>query len=450
MSAAIAFTFAVALLASVTFHAWRKRASLNLTDAFLISIALFFGAYTLVDQMVNTVRWLDPVVVFATFIQIALGAVALRVFRDAAPAWVRGRTSFQALYEDLGVSRGALVIGILVAGLAFRVVSADMVADLEVQNPDLVAQLEADLPYWFKSLAQLLPLIVFTAGLAAAAKAFAGRGATRLWWAAWTFASVVFFFGAGRRALLALLLIVFWMYVRSRRNAVILILCAAIGIPVLIGASNLFQAYREVAYRGAVVSKTDAGILLEQAANLDLTATNLQNREAIWRFNANVMQADRSGQRAPGELLLNTLGNYVPAVLSRNKTVFDAEKEMMRDRGMREYDGASNVFVLTYADFGLLSFLIAPALLILFIGLVALTLRRLSSPHLRALLLASALYYALNIEVNYGQPAQMVRDFLIVAFLHWIVTTGLRMLRPGERRGIRAPGREVRRRVLER
>lgn len=439
MSAAIAFACATALLAWLTIHAWRRRTSLNLADAFLISIALFFGAYTVVDLMLNGAHWLDPITVLATFMQIGLAAVVLRIFRDKAPAWVRDRTSLQALYEDLAISSGPLVVGVLVAGLVFRVVSADMVADLEVQNAALVAQLEAELPYWFKSLSQLLPPAVFAAGLAAATKAFASRAPLRLWWAACTLASVIFFFGAGRRALLALLLIMFWMYVRNRRSALVLLLAAVVAIPVLIGASNLFQAYREVAYRGAVVSGISAVDLLEQATNFELTTNNLQRREAIWRFNANVIQAKPGAHYAPGELLANTLGNYVPAVIAPNKTIFDAEEQMLRERGFQAYDGASNVFALTFADFGLLGFLAAPALLVVFVLLVAAALRQIRSPHLRALLLASALYYALNIEVNYGQPVQMARDFLILAFLHWVVANALRTLRP--RRLVRWPAR---------
>src|SRR4051812_22123299 len=103
-------SFCVALLVLAFASAWRRRRTLGVTDVFLLAIALFFGAYTLVDVSVNDIGRDDALVLTMTFLPIGVTALALWVFARGGPVWVRKYTSLEIFRQRLIACPNAAVL----------------------------------------------------------------------------------------------------------------------------------------------------------------------------------------------------------------------------------------------------------------------------------------------------------------------------------------------------
>jgi hypothetical protein len=170
--------------------------------------------------------------------------------------------------------------------------------------------------------------------------------------------------------------------------------------------------------------------LIRRASSIEKTVANLQDRQAVWRFNYAVVNSHQRGEGALqwGRLLVRAVPNYIPAVLyPGKKIIFETEGELQRAMNLEYRDAGENIFVMTYGDFGLVSFLIAPLMIILFVTICAMVLRRFSDPFLRILLMGMCLYYALNMEAQYTTPIAITRDFLVLALVYLVIRNGWRI-----------------------
>jgi hypothetical protein len=252
-----------------------------------------------------------------------------------------------------------------------------------------------------------------------------------------TSGAVTYFFTYGRRALFAFLLTVLWLVLTrvGRRRRILIALVIVLSAPALIGLSNLYQAYRLIAYRGvpiaSVMTAETVVALLEEVADTSKTTENLHERQALWRTNHDISKAHIGGQSLQwGALFFNSLPNYIPAALYPDKGVVrDPEQEMLKAFELEEADRSGNIFVFAYADFGMLGYFVAAFLLILFVWTVAKLLRALHDPLVRVMLMGGALFYALNLEVQYTIPVQLARDFAIFGGGYLVLRTLLRAVR---------------------
>jgi hypothetical protein len=367
---------------------------------------------------------LDAVAVWSVFTGISIAAFFLWGYTFIGSRRVLAEVTLQRLRTDWLACPAAPIIGTVCVGMAFRWYSAAMFGAADVSEAGQLYDLnERDLPYWYTSVDMVLPLIMFGAGLTAWGKAMVSRGLPQFFWLVLAAASAVFFFGAGRRSLIAFLVVILWSILtgassRWRRLAPALLLCA---VPVLIGLSNMYQAYRFFAYRGvpiASVMTTDTLFdVMRGAVELENTLDNLRGREAPWRFNYDVLKAHTEGRALQwGALLLNALPNHIPFAIYPGKVVSEPEAEMQRAFGFdEEVDRGANIFVFTFADFGYVGFFVAPAMIILLVWACGWIMRRLKDPFLRVILLSGALYYALNLEAQYTLPIQLARNYLILS-----------------------------------
>jgi hypothetical protein len=263
-------------------------------------------------------------------------------------------------------------------------------------------------------------------------------GAPKFVWFCIAGASALMVLGMGRRALLSLAVIIAWdvfTQARLRRERWLALVLTLLLLPALVMVSNLFQSYRTISARGVplgnVVAETDLSSLAEtrslarQAADVRTTVSNLEIRMAMWRYNAEVIQAHwRAGDLQWGKIGLSAMALYVPSVLFPKKGVRDTETALLESFGLEAFDRPENIFATTYADFGFLSILVAPLLVVLFVTICATALKYFVDPFLRMLLMGMALFYALNMEIGFLYPVAMARSFIVIA----IVYLGIRQL----------------------
>lgn len=430
MATGLAVTFATLLLVSVSVSLWRRLPSWTLIDLFMLAIALYFGAYTLVDAVSVESGNLEPLCVAAVFIIVATGSLVLWL---AARLKAFPETSLARLKVDWRTCPAAPIVCIVALALAFRWYTSVFFSEFgDLGEQDLLA-LEQTLPYWYTSIGMIVSTTIFAAAFCAWGKVGISRGWRRLFWLAMTATSAALIFGIGRRAILTFLIVVGWtVLVEQRGKRWVTVMVIALAMPVLIAVSNVYQAYRAVSYRGVpldnIVTSQDIGSLFEEAAAVERTVANLQERPAMWRFNYEVVSAHASGNGSLqwGTLLLGDIPNYIPSVLYPRKEWVDSEDVLLQRFNLERYDRPSNLFSYTYADVGLLSALAAPGLMLLFCWLCAFALRRLRDPFLRSVLMGMAIYYAISLETGYLAPLAMARDFLIVAAIYLLARSAMR------------------------
>ena len=315
----------------------------------------------------------------------------------------------------------------IVGGLLFRWYSTAMFKDYNVESANELLAIEQSLPYWYTSMAMVATFTVYSAGLAAWGKAMAGK---KLFWLAMSGASMLFMFGVGRRAIFAMFVVIAWTLFTGRRR--LAVIAMVLSIPVLIGISNVYQAYRLLSYRGvpvlSLISQEDIGPLAKQALEGAHTIGNLEEREAIWRFNYDIIKSHQEGKGELqwGKLLIGEFPNYIPAAIFWRKQVFDSEIAVEEAFGLEKVDRGSSLFTYTYADFGILGFFVAPMMMIAFIWLCISAQRRTEDPFLRLMLMGCALFYGLNIEGNYLDVLDVIRSYVFIVVLYVAARIGKR------------------------
>ncbi|HZR03627.1 MAG TPA: hypothetical protein VFA81_10700 [Burkholderiales bacterium] len=417
---AFSVLFALVLLAWLLPSLWMRLSRLTLLDFFLLAIAMFFGAYTILDTMAAEQPNFEPVAVASVFV-IVSGATLILWWFARRPSQFLQETSLARMRADwIGASRWP-IIGLVGLAVVYRIITATMYAEL---GPEELSGNERDLPYWFTSLGMIVNVSVFPAALCCWGKARATQGPRRLYWFALAGLCALVIMGMGRRAIFALLVITGWDLLtqfRARRRLWLPLLLLIMFVPMMLMISNVYQAYRFATVRGVpmenMAEMLEEKSLLESAADVNETISNIEQRQAMWRFNYSIVDADLRGMGSPqwGRILIGGLQNLVPSAIYPDKVIFDTEAETQAAFGLERVDQSENIFTSTYADFGFLSIVIAPLFILLIVWACAHGERRLRDPFLRALLLGAALFLALNLEQSYMTPFGFARDFAFVA-----------------------------------
>ena len=435
MSAFIIVLFCVPLLVGTLLSLWFRRKSLSLADAFLLGIAAHFGAYSLIDLSIVGDAHLDAATVAAVFVSVVIPAAAIWFFAKYGPRRIRSETSLARLTEDWRSTHWFMIAALIIALWGYRFYTNTLVSSHAVFAAADLDSINQGLPYWYTSVWQISAELMFVAGTAAFWKQINSRGLTKLLWLLLAIGAIIFTFWLGRRPLFVLLALVFWMVTAgtNRRRPLLAMTLLILAVPVMLVASNLFQTYRMASYRGVPVvdllSDRSAADIAKTAIDVEKTSSNLQRRQAIWRFNYDVINAHQDGRGSLhwGQLMFGEIPIYIPSAILPGKEWVDAEVKLQRTLGLPVFDQAGNIFAFSYGEVGLLSIIAAPALMILFVFVTAFALRFIKDPFLRILVMGFAIHYAINIEGRYTTPVFIVRNLIIIAIAYIVARTAVRL-----------------------
>lgn len=431
----VALVLAVLIALPIGCSLWLRLAELTLADLFLLSIALFFGVYTVIDVILVPIE-VETLSVVAVFVLIAWPTLILwSVSRRPPHSFLQ--TSLRGFWGDMERAAPWAIFALLALTFVYRWYTASFFGGRGEGAIESFAELESDLPYWHTSIGMIANASIFGVTLCAWAKTRAAQSFfRRALWLATTGCAVFFLLGMGRRAILAMLVLIVWdvaIKARARRRFWRPVLIMLLSLPALIVMSNLFQTYRAISYRGVLLENITADVsieslgdlqaLVENAQDVDRTIANLEGRQAIWRFNYELVHAHGAGQGVLqwGNIFLSGLPTHIPAALYPGKVVVETEGVVLDAFGLERYDRPENVFAVAYAEFGWLSIVAVPALLLFFVWLTAKVMARLQDPFLRATLMGMAVYYALNMEAAYLEPLGIARAFILIAVAYLVV-----------------------------
>jgi hypothetical protein len=276
-----------------------------------------------------------------------------------------------------------------------------------------------DLPYWFTSAMSFLTPLAFCLFIAVTLKVLASRAGKRVFWIIVLVTVVTLVTVWGRREVfyLVYMFFVLWSITKTRNlispmNGFLLLLA----LPLLVAFSNIFLTYRSNTLAKLGVSG------ISSATNLDATLGNLQDRMSMWQLNYMIIdeQIHYYGLDIPyGDMLWQGLKNTIPSILWPGKIVSDLDTLMAYQYMLPVTDYPTNNFAMMQADFGYLSVILLP-LLLLFVFFSAVLLIQASSRHPTLLWLLSGyfIHYLLRIEADYAEWFVLYRNLLTVTIVY--------------------------------
>jgi len=186
--------------------------------------------------------------------------------------------------------------------------------------------------------------------------------------------------------------------------------------------SNLFQAYRSIFQ---VVGKVEINKLenpISAALDFNLTLQNLTKRPGTWEFNFLVIdnQLNRIGMTTHGRVNLEGLKSSIPRFFWPEKQFIciDDILSVLYNVNRKDIDIGKNLFGVGQVDFGNLSIIIVPLIILCVIYLLA-TLVKITTnyPTFLWLLSGNIIFFLINIEENGNEIFFMLRNTIIIMML---------------------------------
>jgi hypothetical protein len=406
---------------------------IDVVDLYVLMVGVYFGSYTLVDALVKDLSTVNAgsAVVSLLLVMVTVGATWL--ISRILPRELQRTLQMRYLLAQWLHVDGRIVLLLLGAVLVFQLYSYQHFGvlashDVAVSHNTLVRPYSPspDLPYWFTTAMSLLTPLTFCLFIAGTLKVLASRAGKRIFWIIVLVTVVTLATLWGRREVLYLMYIfvVLWSIIKPRNlisltNGFLLL----ITLPFLVAFSNIYLTYRSVT-RGFHVTPDRLGVsgIYSAATNLDTTLLNLQERMSIWQLNYMIIekQVHNYGLDIPyGDILWQALTNTIPRILWPEKIVSDLDIMMAYQYNLPLTDYPTNNFAMMQADFGYLSVILLP-LLLLFVFFSAALLIQASRRHLTLLWLLSGyvILYLVRIEADYSEGFVLYRNILTVTIVY--------------------------------
>jgi hypothetical protein len=199
--------------------------------------------------------------------------------------------------------------------------------------------------------------------------------------------------------------------------------------------SNIYQAYR---YDFQAVGKVDLAKLknpFTASINFDATIENFKARPGTWEFNFLVFnhQHSKPGMFTERKVFWEAIKSSIPRVLWPDKQfmLVDAILSKLYNVDAKEIDIGKNLFGLVQVDFGYLSLIIVPLIIITIIAITAALIRMtMHYPTFLWLFSGNILFYLVNIEENGNEIFFMLRNIVLIfmIFCCYLVANKIRLL----------------------
>jgi hypothetical protein len=431
------FIYSSLFLGITTIYLWKRWFELDVIDLYIIFVGIYFGGYSFVKALVDDYSKVNPLTAFWVFAHVTIVVTLLWVFSRIMPVDFRKFLQIHYLFEQWSRVNKYFIYALLVVIIATQIsgyVKYGLISHIDIGE---LSQKGTKLAYWYTSILMLLKDFIFCAFIAIEAKIIISKNLTRKLWCILLALLVVIASIYGRRVLFNMavfgIMIYFisqgknifqWKYVRS---AVLLSLALLI-------FSNLFQSYRNVIqYPPSIPDKLKNPI----SAALDVGATlhNIKIRPSPWEFNYEIFKGQFDGtaaQQPRGRILWIGLKNSIAKFIWPVKEVVSLNNLIATMYGWRVIDYAKNNFGFLQADFGFLSILIMPLMMLsvmIIFGVAAWKAN--DHPILLLLLTGFIINYLINIEQNIGDIFILFRNLIAICLIYIVIFTGYRFTRYG-------------------
>lgn len=430
--------FSFLFIVILTIYLAKVKSDLDIIDVYIIFVLLHFGLYPFVrglyfgKDIIFDFCDCNPLIIGLVFIQVLLILAIIRVVSWYFPKNIVNCLNIRNIIQQWSRINRYILLCIYVGLIVFQIISYYKYGIKTYILPDDFERIGKHLPYWFTSVRTIYPHLAFLIFLGLFSNILKSKRYSQYVWIILTVLFVPIVTIYGRRFFLAMIVAaaIFW-FVEKRKNIlqlkymkVILVLVCGFFL-----FSNLFQAYREVFQAVGPVNLEKLKNPFEAAINFNATINNLKKRPGTWEFNFLVLnnQFSKSNMVSNGKINWEGFKSSIPRVFWADKQ-FSNIDNILSDLylvKLREVDIGKNLIGVAQVDFGYLSLMIVPIIILTIVIVMGLLIKiTMQYPTFLWLFTGNILFFLINIEENGNEIFFMVRYIIItlIIFVTYLVS----------------------------
>ena len=423
--------FSFFFICIVTIYLFKKWPDLDVIDLYIIFVGLHFGLSPFIrglhfgSDVIFDFRNSNPLALGLVFLQVLIILTFIRVFSLYLIPSIVNHLKIRHLIALWGQANKYIVLIICFWLILFQFISYYKYGIITYITPDDFERFGKHLPYWYTSMRTIYNVIAFCTFLCLFAFIVQSTKTQRYFFIILTIIFVPIATIYGRRYFIEIIVasVIFWFVYRKENIFRLRYLTVDfVLIVTLLLFSNLFQAYRSVFQ---VVGKVEINKLqnpLNAALDFHLTLQNLTKRPGTWEFNFLVIdhQLTKPGMTTNGRINLEALKSSIPRFIWPEKQFIciDDILSKLYNVNRKEVDIGKNLFGVGQVDFGYLSLIIVPLIILGIIYLLGI-LVKITTPYPTFLWLLSGniIFFLINIEENGNKIFFMLRNTIIIMIL---------------------------------
>ncbi len=424
-------SLSILLMTVVFLTAYFKKENYDILDLYCFMIALFFGAYTLIDRLFGIYFISDIYISTVVYLQIFLTILLLYCLVSFLPNSLKEFIKFKNLLIFFSrVDKKAVLL------LSFLSISIDLYifgtyGFLTYVGEEL-AQLDLGVPNWVGPLKSInwnirFSLLMLIINFINYKKVGYFSIYTLI-----ILPMLALQFVEGRRAMIELITLIFIFWTIHKNSSPYLLRRAPYALLILIMlffASNVFQTYRTSLFsiEGIAGESDQVASFGEALTNSDSTIENLTLRTPMWRLNYEIMknQLDNPSDIYYGYMMYRQFLNTVPSFLQKNKEVIATEELTSQIYNMSSLqsvtfsdDFPTNDFASYQTDFGFFSIILIPLVFIILILIGYFAYFFMKSKIFSSLIILLIIQFLIKIENGYNLPV-LLRDIILIAGIYY-------------------------------
>jgi hypothetical protein len=435
-----AFVF-IGILSFYLFKIWPD---IDVLDLYIVFVLFHFGLYPFVrglyfgKDVIFDFRDSSPLVISMIFVHVLLILTVIKIIYRYFPETFVECLKIKNLIQQWSCINKYLLLFIYWILIIFQIISYYKYGVRTYIPPDDFARIGKDLPYWFTAIRTIYPLLAFLVCLGLISSWLKSQRYHKYVWLILTVGFLPVITLYGRRYFLAMIIVwaILWVVEKNRdRFSMKYLVVGIISVVAFFLFSNIYQAYR---YDFQAVGQIDLAKLKNPfTASIDFAATieNFKARPGTWEFNFLVFnhQHSKPGMFTEGRIFWESIKSSIPRYLWPHKQfmVIDEILAKLYNVNTKEIDIGKNIFGVAQVDYGYLSLIIVPLIIITIIAIMA-ALSRMTVyyPTFLWLFSGNILFFLVNVEENGNEIFFMLRNIglIFVIFCGYLVAHKIREL----------------------
>jgi hypothetical protein len=401
---------------------------------------LYFGKDVIFDF-----RDSNPLIIGLVFVHVLLILVVIKIIYRYFPGTFVKCLKINNLIFQWNLINKLILFFIYGSLIIFQIFSYYKYGVKSYILADDFARIGKDLPYWFTSIRTVYAPLTFIVCLGLISSLLKSQGYYKYVWLILTLAFLPVVILYGRRFFFAVIMIWAILWLVEKRKAASLMKYLALGLLmalVFLLCSNIFQAYRGDFQEVGRVNLKKLKNPFTAAINFEATLVNLKARPGTWEFNFLVFdhQFRKPGMTTDGKITWEGLKSSIPRTFWPGKQflMIDAILAELYQVEMKETDIGKNMFGVGQVEFGYLSLIIVPLIIIAIIAIMAASINMaIHYPTFLWLFSGNILFFLINIEENGNEIFYMLRNigFIFMIFCGYLAANKIFELRAPSSRG---------------
>ena len=415
----------------ISFYIIKVWPDLDVIDLYIVFILFHFGLYPFIrglyfgPDVIFDFRDSNPLVIGLIFSQVLLILTIIRVVSWYFPKNIAINLNIRNIIQQWSRINRYVLLCIYVVLILFQIISYYKYGIKTYIMPEVFERIGKNLPYWFTSVRTIYPHLAFLIFLGLFSNILKSKGYSQYVWIILTILFVPIVTIYGRRFFLAMIIAaaIFWFV--EKRNNIFQLKYMKVILVLVCGSflfSNLFQAYREVYQTVGPVNLEKLKNPFEAAINFNATINNLKMRPGTWEFNFLVLnnQFGKPNMITNGKITWEGFKSSIPRFFWADKNFTDIDNILadLYNVKQREVDISKNIIGIAQVDFGYLSIITVPILILTIVIVMGLLIKiTIPYPTFLWLFTGNILFSLVNIEENGYEIFFMVRYIIITVIL---------------------------------